>query len=214
MTLPATIADMRRTYRSGALDPADIDPDPIAQFQRWFREAIDSAVDEPNAMALATVSPDGQPRVRYVLLKSVDARGFGFYTNLDSAKGHELDANPRASLCFWWGPLERQVRIEGPVTPVPVDEADRYFAQRPRESQLGAWASPQSQPVASRDALDAMFDAAAARFADDVPRPPRWGGYIVAPQVVELWQGRPGRLHDRVAYRRNGDGWQITRLAP
>ncbi|MEL6614824.1 MAG: pyridoxamine 5'-phosphate oxidase, partial [Bacteroidota bacterium] len=167
------------------------------------------------AMTLATVSASGEPSARIVLLKGADARGFAFYTNLESRKSQEVQATGRASLVFWWDPLQRQVRIEGPVEPVPAPEADAYYASRPRGSRLGAWASPQSEVINSRDVLDDRLAGAEARFeGQDVPRPDFWGGWRVLPERVEFWQGRPSRLHDRFRYARDGDGWRVDRLAP
>lgn len=215
--MPASLADLRQTYARASFTEADARPDPFEQFQAWFADAIAAGVHEPNAMTLATATADGRPSARTVLLKGADARGFAFYTNLDSYKARELTANPHAALVFWWFPLERQVRIEGHVERVSDNEADAYYASRPRGSRLGAWASPQSQPLASRAALDAHLAAIEERFADAeaIPRPPFWGGFRVVPERFEFWQGRPSRLHDRLAYTPdNSGGWTITRLAP
>jgi pyridoxamine 5'-phosphate oxidase len=208
------IAALRRNYAAHSLDVSDVDADPLRQFLHWFAEARQVEAGEPNVMTLATVSPEGAPTARVVLLKNVDDRGLVFYTNFESAKGRELAANPRAALVFFWGALERQVRVEGAVERVSDDEADAYFASRPIESRLGAWASPQSEVVPSREGLDARYAEALARFGDAPPRPPHWGGCRVVPTRVEFWQGRPGRMHDRVRYRRDGDAWVIERLAP
>ncbi|MDN5863337.1 MAG: pyridoxamine 5'-phosphate oxidase [Salinisphaera sp.] len=189
--------------------------DPMALFAAWFEQAGQAGLVEPTAMALATADPLGQPSVRTVLLKGFDAAGFRFYTNYHSRKGRELLTNPRAALLFWWDVLERQVRIEGSVTTLDEAESDAYFAARPRGSQLGACASPQSQVIMSRDALEKAYGRAQEQFRDrSVPRPPNWGGYLLAPQRMEFWQGRSNRLHDRLAYRRDGETWQRQRLAP
>ena len=209
-------AGLWRSYDRGTLLEADVLADPLAQFGRWFEEAVAAAVPEPNAMTLATVSPAGDPSARVVLLKGVDDRGFSFYTNYGSRKGRELDATGRAALVFWWQGLERQVRVEGTVERVSAAESDAYFARRPRGSRLSAVASPQSAVVPDRAALDALAAEVAARYAgaEDVPRPDGWGGYRVVPHAVEFWQGRTSRLHDRLRYARTGDGWRIDRLAP
>ncbi len=198
------------------LSEADLAPDPFAQFQAWFDTALAAGLPEPNAMTLATATPDGRPSARMVLIKGVDSRGFVFYTNYESRKGRELEANPWAALVFYWPELERQIRIEGRVERVAAEESDAYFASRPLGSRLGAWASPQSQVIPGRDVLEARLRDLEARFASgDVPRPPHWGGYRVVPEAVEFWQGRPSRLHDRLRYTRQADGrWAIERLAP
>jgi pyridoxamine 5'-phosphate oxidase len=205
---------MRRDYEARGLDEADVLADPLEQFRRWFDEASKAGLMEPNAMALATVDASGQPAARTVLLKGLDARGLAFYTNLESRKAQELAANPKAALLFWWPPQARQVRFEGRVEPVEPAAADAYFASRPRGSQIGAWASAQSRVIAGRAALEAAEQEIAARFPDDVPRPPFWGGYRLVPARVEFWQGRLNRLHDRLRYTRRADGWTIERLAP
>jgi pyridoxamine 5'-phosphate oxidase len=189
--------------------------DPILQFQRWFDEAAAAGIAQPNAMTLATVSSDGQPSARIVLLKRVDRRGFEFYTNYHSRKGRELDGNPRSALVFHWEPLGRQVRIEGEAAKITPRESDAYFHSRPAEHQIGAWASAQSQP-ATRQELDTRFEELLAHYAGArVPRPPHWGGYRLAPGLIEFWQQRQARLHDRIRYRRQPDGsWRFDRLAP
>ena len=198
------------------MDVRDLSPDPHAQFDTWFDEAAAGGVPDPEQMALATSTLEGVPSVRMVLLKGHDARGFVFYTNRTSRKGAELLANPRAAAVLHWKPLERQVRLEGTVEVVPDDESSMYFVTRPRESQIGAWASPQSQPVADREELERRVAEVEGQFADeaDVPLPPFWGGYRIATTVIEFWQGRPGRLHDRVRYDLRSGGWDATRLAP
>jgi pyridoxamine 5'-phosphate oxidase len=201
--------------RERGFDESELDPDPIKQFQRWFDEARASGEPEPEAMALATATPDGEPSNRYVLLKGFDQRGFVFYTNSRSRKGREMAANPRAALVFRWWTVERQVRVSGPVAPVAPSESDAYFKTRPLGAQLGAWASAQSEPLASRSVLDQQVAAVTQRFAGrEVPRPPWWGGFRVRPTEVEFWQGRPDRLHDRLCYRQVGGHWRIQRLSP
>jgi pyridoxamine 5'-phosphate oxidase len=212
------LAARRRDYATGGLAESDLAADPIAMFERWYADAVD-AVDvglhEPNAVVVASATPDGVPSSRLVLLKGVSADGFVFYTNLGSRKGHELLANPRCALLFPWHPLERQVRVDGVAEVLPRSAVEGYFAVRPRKSQLGAWASHQSSVVADRDALDTAYAEADARFEDqDVPVPEEWGGFLVRPEAVEFWQGRTGRMHDRLVYRRTGSGWTTERLAP
>ena len=196
------------------LTEKDVENDPIAQFARWYGEAQAAVKPLPDAVALATATPAGQPSLRMVLLKDFDAHGFVFYTNYRSRKGRELARNARASLLFYWGGLERQVRVDGPVARLMAHDSDGYFATRPRGSQLSAWASSQSTVVAGRAALERRFAAAARKYPDAVPRPPHWGGYRLMPEAIEFWQGREERLHDRILYRRVRGGWRIERLAP
>jgi pyridoxamine 5'-phosphate oxidase len=212
----ASIADLRQEYGAGGLTEADAGDDPFALFRRWFDQAVAAALFEPNAFTLATCTPDGFPSARAVLLKGLDARGFTFFTNYDSRKGRELAANPRAAMVFLWHPLERQVRVEGAVEVVSAAESDEYYVVRPLGSRLGAWASPQSAVIPDRAFLEKQHAELTARYADgNVPRPPNWGGYRVVPQVIEFWQGRPSRLHDRVRFTRGGTGgWVRDRLAP
>jgi pyridoxamine 5'-phosphate oxidase len=205
----------RRDYEGLHLDASEVAPDPIEQFRVWFAAAREAEIFEPDAMTVSTVGAGGRPSARFVLLRGLDARGFSFFTNYESAKARALAANPYAALTFGWLVLHRQVRIEGPVERLPDNESDAYFASRPRAARLGAWASPQSQVIAGRDQLERALADAEARFAgDEVPRPAHWGGFLVRPERVEFWQGRAGRLHDRLRYEREGDGWRLERLAP
>lgn len=206
---------LREDYVGAPLDPADCDPDPIAAFRAWFATAAAAGLPDVNAMTLATVDERGRPAARIVLLKEVDDRGFVFFTNYDSRKGRDLLAHPFAALVLFWEPLHRQVRIEGSVERVSAEESDAYFASRPRGSQLGAIASPQSQPIATRGLLEERVAALSMTLGDaPPPRPPHWGGYRVIPDMIELWQGQSSRLHDRVCYRRSADAWTRERLAP
>ena len=208
------VAGLRREYSDRGLTETDLAADPMTMFAGWFEEAVSAGLYEPNAMVVASVSPEGQPSSRMVLLKGFSDEGFVFFTNQASRKGSELAAEPRCALLFPWHPLERQVRVEGTAGALSEDEVVAYFASRPRGSRLGAHASHQSRVVASRAELEAAYAAAERTYPDDVPVPEEWGGYRVRPEVVEFWQGRPGRMHDRLVYRRDGSSWRTERLAP
>lgn len=209
-----TLADLRREYRLARLELEDIALDPLVEFERWLAQALEAELVEPYAMTLATATPDGVPSARIVLLRGVDPRGLTFFTDYRSRKGQDLSANPRAALCFYWGELERQVRVTGTVEKVSREESAAYFATRPRGSQLGAWASTQSSVLATRDELEARWNDLAAKYPEQVPLPEHWGGFRVRPESFEFWQGRESRLHDRFVYTREGDAWRIERLAP
>ena len=210
-----TIANIRREYILQTLDEREVHADPIIQFNVWWEQATKSEIDEPNAMTLATADLNGRPSARIVLLKGILENGFVFFTNYQSQKGIEMDQNPSVSLVFFWKELERQVRIVGTVTKTSPVESDSYFASRPMVSKLGAWASSQSSIIPSRKVLEENMAALVRKYpGNDVPRPPYWGGYIVKPMQIEFWQGRPGRLHDRICYTSTEKGWQIDRLAP
>lgn len=208
------IADLRVEYKRGDLDERHADADAIVQFARWWDEASAAEVREANAMTLATADAAGKPSARTVLLKSFDAKGFVFFTNYESRKGVELDANPHAALLFFWPELERQVRIDGEVVRTSDRESDEYFQSRPLTSRIGAWASPQSQPIKGRAWLLARVAEMGVRYAAAPSRPPYWGGFRVVPRTIEFWQGRASRLHDRLRYTRSGDAWMRERLAP
>lgn len=210
-----TLAELRREYTLAGLRRADLDADAISQFQKWFAQAMQAEIVEPNAMTLATVAADGQPSTRIVLLKGVDQRGFSFFTNYESRKGRELADNPKASLTFFWAGLERQVSVGGTVSRLSREESEAYFAVRPLGSQRGAWVSRQSTVVANREYLEKRLAEVETEFGDKVPMPQYWGGYVLSPSSMEFWQGRPNRLHDRFRYKRqDGGAWLIERLSP
>jgi pyridoxamine 5'-phosphate oxidase len=215
MSLNPAIADLRQDYRQAELLETDIHPDPIVQFQQWFDAAVAAELPEPNAMTLATATPDGIPSARIVLLKGYDDRGFVFFTNYNSHKGQEIAANPQAAIVFLWTELERQVRIQGQVTKIAPEESDAYFYSRPAGSRLGAWASDQSTVVTDRAILEQQMTDLQTKYPDgNIPRPEHWGGYRVQPSVIEFWQGRSSRLHDRLRYRKQEATWVIDRLSP
>jgi pyridoxamine 5'-phosphate oxidase len=216
MSLSHNIADIRTNYSKQALTEDSVADQPIDQFKEWLEEAIASEVEEPTAFVLSTVNPQGKPSARVVLLKEINEKGFTFFTNYNSRKGQELNTNSFASFTFFWPALERQVRIEGEIKQVPTEVSDLYFHSRPKGSQIGAWASPQSQVIHSRKELEEADQKYNEQFSDNevIPRPAHWGGYILQPTRVEFWQGRPNRLHDRIVYEQIGGVWQINRLAP
>lgn len=217
MTLKQTdIGALRTAYRMGKLDEGEIDPDAIAQFRKWFEEALEKKVMEPNAMTLATVSAGGRPSARIVLLKNIDDSGFGFFTNYESQKGIELASNPIAALLFFWPELQRQVRVVGQVEKMPAEQSEAYFHARPKGSQLGAIASPQSREITGRAVIDLRLAELDRRYdnATHIPRPTYWGGYRLRPDTIEFWQGGDNRLHDRLRYSLEGKEWKIVRLAP
>jgi pyridoxamine-phosphate oxidase len=210
------IKNIRNEYLTASLSENDANTDPIKQFDKWFNEALKAEVQEPTAMTLATATHDGRPSARIVLLKGFDNNGFIFYTNYLSRKGKEIAKNPLGSLLFFWGTLERQVRIEGTIEKISKEDSAGYFQTRPRDSQLGAVASPQSQEIANRDILEKKWQEAEAEYTDkDIPKPSYWGGYILKPRLIEFWQGRPSRLHDRILYKKiDNKNWKKVRLAP
>jgi pyridoxamine 5'-phosphate oxidase len=209
------LSSLRREYMAPAFDETMVDPDPIVQFGEWFHQAIEGELPEVNAMTIATVSPQGQPSARVVLLKDYDNNGFVFYTNYESHKAEQLAVNPRAALVFFWAELYRQVRIEGYVQKVSDEESDAYFSSRPREAQLGAIASEQSREIPDRSYLDELYQCIEAKFRNSDPvRPPHWGGYRLLPNRIEFWQGRMNRLNDRLLYEKTDQGWNLKRLAP
>ena len=212
----ATIADLRRDYSAQSLLESDVAPHPVDQFDKWWTQALKGEIMEPNAMTIATALPDGMPSARIVLLKGFSHEGFVFFTNYESNKGKELALNPKACLVFFWKELERQVRIWGKVRKADAKISDDYFLSRPAASQIGAWASPQSRVIQNRAWLDEQYRELTDRFkSESLARPPHWGGYVVQPQKMEFWQGRPSRLHDRIQYTLQDHGqWSIERLAP
>jgi pyridoxamine 5'-phosphate oxidase len=216
-SLKLSLGELRENYTQGGLDTSAVNPNPIAQFENWFEQAYRSGLKEPNAMTLATASPEGRPSARIVLLKEVSENGFVFFTNLESRKARELAFNPHAALIFYWAELERQVRVEGTVTQVSQQQSEQYFRTRPKGSRLGAWASHQSEVVKSRTILEARLKELEALYqdTDEVPMPEYWGGYCVHPERIEFWQGRPNRLHDRLRFEReSGTAWRLERLSP
>ncbi|HRP17602.1 MAG TPA: pyridoxamine 5'-phosphate oxidase [Ginsengibacter sp.] len=215
MSVDLSISDIRKVYKQKSLSEKDVKANPVEQFHAWWDEAMGAHIDEVNAMTLATCTTDGRPSARIVLLKGIDREGFVFFTNYTSRKGTEIENNPRVALLFFWKELERQVRIEGNIEKIDEADSDTYFHSRPVESRIGAWVSPQSSTIPGRDFLEERRIETELRFKDsDIARPPFWGGYIVHPLSIEFWQGRPGRLHDRILYTKKDNNWTINRLAP
>jgi pyridoxamine 5'-phosphate oxidase len=209
------INSLRHDFSLESLDEKDVHKNPINQFSKWFTEAVDSKVNEPNAMTVCTATKDGKPSARILLLRNFDDNGFVFYTNYKSRKGKEIVENPHAAILFFWPELERQIRIEGVLSKQSTEVSDLYFSSRPRSSKLGAWTSAQSQVIESRKVLDEEYEKLSVKYpGEDVPRPEHWGGYILKPATIEFWQGRPSRLHDRILYTKENSNWKIERLAP
>lgn len=209
------ISSIRKEYTQTQLDESEVDRNPFVQFGIWFDDALNAEVNEPNAMVLSTVSPEGRPSSRVVLLKGFDEKGFTFFTNYKSRKALHIENNPFVSLLFFWPELERQIRIEGDIAKVSPDESDTYFNSRPEGSKIGAWVSPQSSVIKSRGFLESIKMVIEGQFANKpISRPPNWGGYRLSPNLIEFWQGRPNRLHDRIQYSQSKEGWKIERLAP
>lgn len=209
------INSLRHDFAKQTLDERDVHIDPVLQFEKWFKEAVDAHVNEPNAMTVCTASKDGKPSARILLLRNFNEDGFVFYTNYTSRKGSEILDNPNCALLFFWPELERQVRIEGVLQKQTAEESDLYFKTRPRGSKLGAWTSEQSKVISSRDVLDKEYEILSKKYpGEDIPRPPYWGGFLLKPVSIEFWQGRPSRLHDRILYTKENGNWKIERLAP
>ncbi len=209
------INTLRHDFSKQTLDEKDVNSNPILQFEKWFKEAVDSKVNEPNAMTVCTSTTEGKPSARILLLRNFNENGFVFYTNYTSRKGLEIEKNPHAALLFFWPELERQVRIEGVLEKQSKEDSDLYFNTRPKGSKLGAWSSPQSKIIDNRKVLDDNYKVFSEKFSDEtVPRPDFWGGYILKPESIEFWQGRPSRMHDRILYLKENNNWKINRLAP